>query len=311
LSDYPGETILMKHVFTIITILVLLNACASTARTTLAKESLPELSASLNDLIKDFEGDVGIYARHLESGAEIQINADTLFPTASMIKVPIMLALFQKIENGELDYDSTFVWSADLVNYSDDGILSCFKDSSSISLTKTISLMITYSDNLASLWCQQLSGGGLEINKWLDANGFPNTRMNSRTPDRQDDWEIYGWGQTTPREMAGLVELIHEGQAVSPWASEEMYRYMTRIYWDGEALSVIPRTIQVASKQGAVNASRSEVVLVNAPRGDYVFCVITKNQVDQSWGDDNAGFVLLRNVSSLLWKTWGAAADSE
>ncbi|MEC8253381.1 MAG: serine hydrolase, partial [Planctomycetota bacterium] len=55
------------------------------------------------------------------------------------------------------------------------------------------------------------------------------------------------------------------------------------------------------SKQGAVNASRSEVVLVHAPHGDYVFCVITKNQRDQSWGHDNAGFVLLRDVSRILW----------
>jgi beta-lactamase class A len=228
-----------------------------------------------------------------------------------MVKVPIMLALFQRIENGDLDYDSTFIWSADLVNYSDDGMLSAFKDSSSISLTKTISLMITYSDNLASLWCQQLSGGGLEINKWLDANGFPQTRMNSRTPDRQDDWEIYGWGQTTPREMAGLVELIHQNKAVSPWASEEMYRYLTRIYWDGEALSAIPRTVQVASKQGAVSASRSEVVLVNAPAGDYVFCVITNDQKDTSWGDDNAGFVLIREVSARLWQAWGTQPTFE
>ena len=99
--------------------------------------------------------------------------------------------------------------------------------------------------------------------------------------------------------------MIHEEKAVSAWASDEMYRYLTRIYWDGEALSQIPRTVQVASKQGAVNASRSEVVLVNAPHGDYVFCVITKDQQDQSWEADNQGFVLLRRVSKLLWDAWG------
>ena len=187
-------------------------------------------------MVTPFRGDVGVYAKNLKTGEEISINADVLFPTASMVKVPILLTLFQKIQNGDIDYDSTLLWSAEVVNYADDGILSCFKDSSSISLSKIISLMVTYSDNLASLWCQQLSGGGIEINRWLDAYGFTQTRMNSRTPDRQDDWEIYGWGQTTPREMAGMVQLIHENKAVSPWASEDMYRYLTRIYWDDEAL---------------------------------------------------------------------------
>jgi beta-lactamase class A len=41
---------------------------------------------------------------------------------------------------------------------------------------------------------------------------------------------------------------------------------------------------------------------VNAPSGDYVFCVITKSQTDQSEQPDNEGYVLLRRVSALLWK---------
>jgi beta-lactamase class A len=102
--------------------------------------------------------------------------------------------------------------------------------------------------------------------------------------------------------MAELLVMIREGRAVSADASEEMYRALCKIYWDDEALSAIPMTVQAASKQGAVNASRSEVVLVNAPHGDYVFCVITKNQVDESWDADNAGFVLLREVSRTLWE---------
>ena len=85
-------------------------------------------------------------------------------------------------------------------------------------------------------------------------------------------------------------------------ASEEMARALGRIYWDGEALASVPPTVATMSKQGAVNASRSEVVLVHAPHGDYVFCVITKNQQDQSWGHDNQGFVLLRDVSRILWQ---------
>ena len=291
------------QVVILLSILMFVGGCSSTMKS--SSIDVKTLEQNLNNLVTPFRGDVGIYAKNLKTGEEIAINADVLFPTASTVKVPILLTLFQKIQNGDIDYDSTFIWSADVVNYSDDGLLSSFKDSSSISLTKIISLMITYSDNLASLWCQQLSGGGIEINRWLDAYGFTQTRMNSRTPDRQDDWEIYGWGQTTPREMAGMVQLIHENKAVSPWASEEMYRYLTRIYWDDEALSSIPRTVQAASKQGAVNASRSEVLLVNAPPGDYVFCVITKNQEDESWGEDNEGYVLLREVSALLWSAWG------
>jgi hypothetical protein len=41
---------------------------------------------------------------------------------------------------------------------------------------------------------------------------------------------------------------------------------------------------------------------VNAPSGDYVFCVITKNQQDQSLRPDNEGYLLLRRISALLWR---------
>jgi len=44
------------------------------------------------------------------------------------------------------------------------------------------------------------------------------------------------------------------------------------------------------------------VVLVNAPSGDYVFCILTKKQQDISWGYDNSGFVLIRKISKLLWE---------
>ena len=91
---------------------------------------------------------------------------------------------------------------------------------------------------------------------------------------------------------------------------------LTRSFWTGEALSQLPPTVQAASKQGAVDQSRSEVVLVNAPSGDYVFCVITKNQQDESMKPENEGYVLLRRVSALLWRhfeprhPWSPAAGA-
>jgi beta-lactamase class A len=166
------------------------------------------------------------------------------------------------------------------------------------------------------LWLQKLVGG-THINQWLSDNGFEKIRINSRTPGREAYQKQYGWGQTTPKEMALLIKKIRNGQVVSPEASERMYRNMIRIYWDAEALSQIPPFVQVASKQGAVNQSRSEVVLVNAPHGDYVFCIATKNQKDESWTADNEGYQLIRELSKLLWKhyepkyNWEAAKGIE
>jgi beta-lactamase class A len=259
------------------------------------------LAQKLETLVKGFKGQVGVYVRHLKTGKTVSVNADTLFPTASMIKIPITIGVFDKIEKGELKYDSILTYHDSLL-YKGEDILGSFKTGEKIALTKVLMLMITTSDNTASLWCQHLAGTGSVINAWLERNGYIHTRVNSRTMGREANRSKYGWGQTTPKEMAELLVSIREGKVISQRASERIYRNLIRIYWDGESLSQIPPYIQVASKHGSVDQTKGEVVLVNAPHGDYVFCVITKNQQDQRWKKDNEGLVLIRNVSRTLWQ---------
>ena len=275
-----------------------------------------KLTQQLANLVKDFNGDVGIYVKSLRTGKTASFNADSIFPTASMIKVPITCGIFDKIERGELDYHAQLTYKDSLL-YAGEDILGSFKHGEKIALSKVLLLMITTSDNTASLWSQSLAGTGTAINELMAKNGLQYTRVNSRTPGRQQAQRQYGWGQTTPREMANLLTLIREGKMINAAASERIYRNLIRIYFDHEALSQIPPYIQAASKSGAVNAARSEVVLVNAPHGDYVFCIATKNQKDTSWQSDNESYVLIRKLSQLLWNyfepksKWQPAAGME
>ncbi len=259
------------------------------------------LQRQLDSLVRGFRGTVGLYVHHLPSGRTAAINADSVFPTASMIKVPILIATFDAIEQGRLDFRQALVYTDSLL-YPGEDLVGGLRDSSKVTLSRLTLLMITTSDNTASLWLQALAGTGSTINGWLADHGFDSTRVNSRTPGREGNRERYGWGQTTPREIARLLVMIREGRAVSPAASQEMYRHLTRSYFTGEALSALPPWVQAASKVGAVDRSRSEVVLVNAPSGDYVFAIITRQQEDTSWEPTNEGWVLIRKVSALLWR---------
>lgn len=259
------------------------------------------LATKLETRIAELDGEVGLYVHHLKKDHSVLINADELFPAASLIKVPILASLLNKVERGELGYQDKLIYTKDRL-YPGEDLLGSFANNEKLTLKKLVFLMITTSDNTASLWCQELAGTGTTINTWLKQKGFLHTRLNSRTPGRADARDRYGWGQTTPREMAQLLIRIRNRKLVSPAADEEMARIMGRSYWDGEAISSVPPSISTMSKQGAVNASRSEVVLVHAPHGDYVFCVITKNQKDQSWKHGNEGFSLLRDISRILWE---------
>jgi beta-lactamase class A len=268
-----------------------------------------KLTVQLQNAIKGFNGQVGIYVKNLKTGKTAAINADTLFPTASMIKVSIQCGVMDKIEKGELKYNQKLIYRDSLL-YPGEDILGSFKDKDTIEVSKVALLMITMSDNTASTWLQKIVTGEY-INSWLDQNGFKVMRVNSRVKGREKIRSMYGWGVTTPYEMCRLFTMIREGKAVSPAASERMYRNLGRIYWDDKALSQIPPYVHTVSKQGALDESKSETVLVNAPHGDYVFSIITNNNKDQRWVPDNEADVLIKKVSALIWHYYEPKSDWE
>jgi beta-lactamase class A len=258
-----------------------------------------KLQQQIQALASNFNGDIGIYVKSLRNGRIVQLNADSIFPTASMIKVPIMIGIMDKIEKKELNYHQALIYS-DTLLYAGEDILGSFKNNEKIELSKVMMLMLTTSDNTASLWLQKYAGTGSRINEILQQYGFENTRVNSRTLGREIYRNQYGWGQTTPKEMATIYEQLYLGKIISDSASKKMIRLLGRNYWDEEALSEIPSTIFVASKSGAVDASRSETLLVMA-KEPYVFSIITKNNKDKSWECNNEAWMLTRKLSKLLY----------
>ena len=133
-----------------------------------------------------FRGTVGIYVRNLKTGRYAAIRADEVFPTASMIKVPIMLTLFQQVQDGRLGWLDTLTYRDSLLYAGEDDLLGKLRDSTPVPLAQVAMLMITTSDNTASLWLQKLVGTGTAINAWLAEHGLDSTRVNSRTPGRED-----------------------------------------------------------------------------------------------------------------------------
>lgn len=267
-----------------------------------AQKTDKQLRAKLQEAVSGFNGNIGIYVKNLRTGRTVSINADTIFPTASIVKVPILLGIMDKIQRGELQYDSSLTYKDSLL-YEGSDILGSFKSGEKILLKKVIMLMLTTSDNTASLWLQSLAGKGTRINEILDSLGLKSTRVNSRTPGRENNRTQYGWGQTTPAEMGAIFEKIYRNEIFSAAACERMMRCLGRNYWDeDEAISQIPPTIEVFSKNGCVNASRSEVLLVNAPHNPYIFCIFTKNNKDISWTHENEAWAMARKVSKLLWE---------
>ena len=265
-----------------------------------AQKTDKKLYIKVAALLNGFNGDVGVYIKNLTTNKTVAINADTVFPTASIVKIPILIGIMDKIERKFFDYHQQLIYR-DSLAYSSFDVTANLKDTARIEMAKVIMLMLTTSDNTASLWLQKLAGGGIRINEILDSVGLKGTRVNSRTAGRENNRTQYGWGQTTPYEMAVLMEKIYRGQVINDSTSKKMIRLLGRNFWDEQAISQIPPDIFVASKNGCVDASRSEVLLVMAKQ-PYILSIFTKNNKDISWSDKNEAWMLAKNLSALLWQ---------
>jgi beta-lactamase class A len=285
----------MRHLLAFIFVLALMPAQAQKVN--------KKLQRGLETLAAGFKGDVGVYVKDLHTGKIASINADSIFPTASMVKVPILIGIMDKINKGELNYHQELTYK-DSLFYAGSDLLASLKNNEKVELSKVIMLMLTTSDNTASLWLQSLAGTGTRINQILDSIGYTATRVNSRTPGREASREKFGWGQTSPKEMVSMFEALANRNLLDTASSEKMLRLLGRNYWDEEAISQIPPDVFVASKNGAVNASRSEAMYVSGKNARYVFCICTKNNKDTSWELQNEAWELARKVSKLLWETY-------
>ena len=107
-----------------------------------AQKTDNKLQKQIKNLINGFNGNIGVYVQDLKRNKIVAINADTIFPTASIVKISILIGIMQKIEKGELDYHQRLTYTDSLFYDEGDDILASFKDSSTIELSKVMMLML-------------------------------------------------------------------------------------------------------------------------------------------------------------------------
>src|SRR5688572_15484568 len=96
-------------------LLCALVALLITAVTTIAQKSDKRLETKIKSLVKEFRGDVGLFIKNISMNETVAINADTVFPTASLVKVPILVGVMDKINRGELKFHQEVVYHDSLL----------------------------------------------------------------------------------------------------------------------------------------------------------------------------------------------------
>lgn len=267
--------------------------------------SRSDLQAAIERLEEAMPYRAGIYVQRLADGDALAIRADDVFPQACIIKVPIVLALLQRVVDGDLDWDAPLVVTADR-RYGYGQILDRMELGAVTSVLEVIHMALSVSDVGAGLWCQELAGGGAAVNEWLSDRGYAETRVNSRTPGREDDFDRFGWGQSTPRDMSSIFALIRQRRAVRPDADALLDRMLGSTIFHWLIPQALPTDTNFMFKSGLVDHVRSETILVTTPEGPFVCSVFAGHVPDLTPGGDNIAHVFAREVLALAWAEWGA-----
>src|SRR5262245_36522286 len=71
------------------------------------------LESRIKPLAKGHAGKVAVAVKHLTTGEEFYLNADTAMPTASLIKLPVMVETYWQAEEGKVKLDTTLTYKKD------------------------------------------------------------------------------------------------------------------------------------------------------------------------------------------------------
>jgi beta-lactamase class A len=262
------------------------------------------LKATLDSICERFRGVMGYSLYHTRHQHRLNRLGDEIFPTASTIKTAVMAKAFEEIEAGRLRYDETLPITPDDVR-DGAGVLQFFREKQSVSVKLLLHLMITLSDNTATVMLARRLGT-LEVNRYLERLGLKHTRLLMLHPP--DDKELkalrdrWGMGMTTPNEMVELLDAIRTGRAGSPAACDRMLRILSHQFYDDLIGISAPPWVVTATKSGAIERSRSDTGIVFSPSGAYILAVYTKEAEDTRWTPENEGEVAIREVARAVWR---------
>ena len=288
-------------------------ACAATrvgpagiGRLQIVRADTAALRRKLDSIADAHHGVVGYSVIDLETGARINRRGDETFSTASLIKVPILVTVYDLVAKGQLSLDDPLtVLKIDQVPGS--GIIQFLHNGTVLTVHDAAWLMSTISDNTAT----NLLLDRIIIRRvWakMDSLGLQHTRVHSKSFLRNssvamDSSVKYGFGVTTPNEMAHLFELMALGKAVNPASDSAMLDILEHNNTDF-MLQRYVEGARAAHKDGETDAVRTECTLWYL-RNRVVACVLTKENKDQRWVLDNEAQLTLANMGLAIINAFG------
>ena len=274
-----------------------------------------QLERQLDRLIQGFSGTLSIHVKNLSTGEVIERNADAVMPTASCIKVFILLELMRRVDAGELALQQTIPVRAEQ-QVGGSGVLKDLTAGIALPLRDVAMLMIVLSDNTATNMLIDLLGR-TAINDMIRGLGLRQTTLIRRIDFTSIGNEVGRLAVSTAREFTAALEQVAQGTFVSRAACDTIIDIMARQQY----LDLLPRylpynpyarelnmpsELRLANKTGFFPGVRCDTAMLFLPRATLVAAAFTNGSLDLGFGAENEGAVLLGRVGQAIYGYFSA-----
>lgn len=223
---------------------------------------------------RGLNGEAAIIIKDLNTGWQILINQYEPFPSASLVKVPIMAACFYAANEGSVRLEDVLRLKKDHI-VPGLGILKNTPAGAEFTVRNLIELMISESDNTATNMLIDYLGFDY-LNSSFKKLGLQDTNISRRIMDLTSrDGGIENF--TTASDLAYLFEEIYNERLINRYYSQMCLEFLKKQKIKDRIPAKLPGYVVAAHKTGLERSVCHDAGIVFAPQGNFLICVLVKH----------------------------------
>lgn len=261
----------------------------------------------------------------------IGVNADTLYPTASVFKIPILYSLVRMMDRGEIDLDERVAIDESML-VPGSGVLQHLQPGIEPTIRDVATLMTIVSDNLATdilhnrvgverlhadldelglsrirvpLSCKALLYGMVGMDPHNPEHTYEMFKEKAKRQEYDKSTSVWSDEEgshndlTPPDQMAQLCEYIEQGVGLSEKSRDVAIDILLRQTLNQRIPPGVPEGVDIAHKTGSLRGVRNDAGIVYASQ-PYVISIFSKHL-----SDENAGVTAMVEISRAVWNAFG------
>ena len=274
----------------------------------LSARRAPDWRARIATIRDAFPGDMAVFAKHLPSGETLALDADTVYETFSVIKVPVMAEVLRQAEAGRFSLDDRVPFRAEDARLPS-GILHVMQPGLQPTVKDLLHLMIMISDNSATDMLADKVGRE-NVTKFMRQLGLTRTEIKYSDLDWDRRW--LGFLDPAYRDASGDRTLTfpfdkYSGEAVS--AAFRRVIYETEIFFGRSTAAEMGRVFELIARRELVSRPASDLMIAilkqqqvrnRIPRYLEDAVVAHKTGDGQPWIGNDAGIIWIKEAPVVL-----------